>query len=345
MKVIRKCVLGMVFLGLASIKTLGQQVAQYSQYMSNSVIVNPAVAGIESYTDIRSSFRKQWVGLEGSPISFYTSAHTSIGKNDRNATTRSKFRKSAIATPKSTGVNKNNRFYRVNPHHGVGAIVQVDKAGLLNTSSVNFLYSYHLPITSELNVASGISAGALRTSFNAKEARAVDATDPALQGSYVSTLKPDISVGVWVYTPTAFLGVSGTQLISSGDDFKDAYSTVISGRMQPHFYITGGYRFKVNRGVMLTPSIMYRKATGTPASIDLNVKAMYSERMWVGLSYRNKDSFTVLGGLFVSPLLDFGYSYDLNTSDLNATNAGSHEILVGFKLNNKRNIICPQWIW
>ncbi|MBA9075985.1 PorP/SprF family type IX secretion system membrane protein [Rufibacter quisquiliarum] len=345
MKAVRICVLGLALIGLVSMKGRAQQIPQYSQYMTNSVVVNPAVAGIESYTDIRASFRKQWVGLEESPITFYTSIHASIGKNDRNAPAKNKFKRSSTGVTQSSGVNKNNRFYRVNPHHGVGAIVQVDRAGLLTATSVNLMYAYHLPITNVLNVSTGISAGVVRNSFNTAQAKAVDQSDPTLAGDNTGSTKADASLGIWVYTSKAFLGISGTHLINSGSDFKDAYSTAVSGKIEPHYFITAGYRVKINRDLMLTPSIMYRKATPTPASFDFNIKALYSERMWVGLSYRKKDSFTLLGGLNINHLLDFGYSYDVTTSELNEASAGSHEILIGFKVNNKRKIICPQWIW
>ncbi|MBC3540600.1 type IX secretion system membrane protein PorP/SprF [Rufibacter sediminis] len=332
----------LIVLCLVAFRAAGQQMPQFSQYMTNGLVINPAVAGIENYMDIRTSFRKQWVGIEGSPTTLYTSVHASIGKSDRNATGRGKFRVKGNGSGHK--IDRNNRFRRVNPHHGVGAMVQVDQAGLLRTSSVNLVYSFHLPLTSTLNLASGISAGAVRNSFNTSRARAVTPSDVALLGDQVSMTKADLSVGTWLYTRYAFLGISGAHLINSGSDFQTPLDYSIAGRLVPHYFITAGYRFQVE-DLMITPSVLYKKASPSPGAIDLNVKAMYNERVWIGASYRNRDAMAFLFGLNVSPLLDFGYSYDLTTSHQNETSAGSHEIMVGLKVNNELRVLCPQWVW
>ncbi|RNI23543.1 PorP/SprF family type IX secretion system membrane protein [Rufibacter latericius] len=332
----------LAFLCLVSWRAVGQQMPQFSQYMTNSLVINPAVAGIENYMDVRSSFRKQWVGVEGSPSTLYTSMHASIGKSDRNATGRGKFRvRSNGSGPK---VDRNNRFRRVSPHHGVGAIVQIDQAGLLRTSSVNLVYSFHVPLTSTLNLSSGISAGVVRNSFNTSKARAISPSDVALLGDQVNMTKADLSVGTWLYTRYAFLGISGAHLINSGSDFQAPQDYSISGRLVPHYFITAGYRFQVE-DLMITPSVLYKVAKSSPGAFDLNLKAMYNERVWVGASYRNKDAVAFLFGLNVSPILDFGYSYDLPISGQHKTSAGSHEVMVGLKVNNKLKVLCPQWVW
>ncbi|WP_210462199.1 PorP/SprF family type IX secretion system membrane protein [Rufibacter roseolus] len=335
-------VVSLALVCLASFRAAGQQMPQFSQYMTNGLVINPAVAGIENYMDIRSSFRKQWIGIEGSPTTLYTSMHASIGKSDRNAQGRGKFRNRARGM--KSRVDRNNRFRRVSPHHGIGAIVQVDQAGLLRTSSVNLVYAFHVPLTSTLNLSSGISAGVVRNSFNTSKARAINTSDAALLGDQVNMLKTDLSVGTWLYTRFAFLGVSAAHLINSGSDFRTPQDYSISGRLVPHYFVTGGYRFHI-QDLTFTPSVLYKKASTGPEAIDLNMKAMYDERIWVGASYRNKDAVAFLFGLNVNHVLDFAYSYDLTTSGQNKTSAGSHEVMVGIKVNNKLKVLCPQWVW
>lgn len=325
---------------MASFRAAAQQMPQFSQYMTNSLVINPAVAGIENYMDVRASYRKQWIGIEGAPTTFYTSMHASIGKSDRNAQGRGKARN----TKPRSSVNRNNRFHRVSPHHGIGAIAQVDQAGLLKTSSVNLMYSFHLPLTRSINLSSGISAGVLKNSFNTSKARSITPTDAALLGEQVNLTKADVSIGTWLYTSRAFLGISGAQLINSKSDFKTPLDVSISGRLIPHYFVTAGYRFSVH-DLMFTPSILYKKAGPSRGAIDLNMKAMYNERVWIGASYRDRDAVSFLFGAYVSHVLDFGYSYDLTTSGQNENSAGSHEFMVGFKLNNRLKVICPRWVW
>ncbi|GAB2528090.1 PorP/SprF family type IX secretion system membrane protein [Rufibacter soli] len=320
----------------------GQQKAQFSQYMTNSLVINPAVAGIENYMDIRSSYRKQWVGVEGSPTTFYTSVHASIGKSDRNAQGRGKI--SPRTSKKGVNVNKNNKFHRVRPHHGVGAMVQIDQAGLLKTSTVNLMYAFHLPLTSTINLSSGISGGVLRNSFNTGQARAIDPSDASLAGEMINMTKADVSIGTWLYTTNAFLGISAAQLLNSSSDFKAPVDHVLSGRLVPHYFVTAGYRLKVN-DLTLIPSVLYKKSNPGTGAIDLNLKTMYNDRIWLGVSYRDKDAVVFLFGLNVSHILDVGYSYDLPTSSQLETSAGSHELMLGIKVNNKNKVFCPEWIW
>lgn len=90
---------------------------------------------------------------------------------------------------------------------------------------------------------------------------------------------------------------------------------------------------------------MLKLADPSPASIDASLRVMYDERFWVGGSYRHNDALVAMVGVYISPLLDLSYSYDFTTSDLNNVSAGTHEVVLGFKLLNNRRIICPQWVW
>ncbi|AKQ47177.1 hypothetical protein TH63_18485 [Rufibacter radiotolerans] len=334
--------IALLFFWGISLQASGQQKPQFSQYMTNSLVINPAVAGIENYMDIRSSYRKQWVGVEGSPSTFYTSVHASIGKIDRNAQGRGKI--SQRTSKKGVNVNKNNKFHRVKPHHGVGAMVQLDQAGLLRTSTVNLMYAFHLPLTSTLNLSSGISGGVLRNSFNTGQARVIDPSDASLSGETINMTKADVNIGTWLYTANAFLGISATQLLNSSSDFKAPVDHVLSGRLVPHYFVTGGYRFKVN-DLTFVPSVLYKKSNPGTGSIDLNLKTMYNDRIWLGVSYRDKDAMVFLLGVNVSHILDFGYSYDVPTSSQFETSAGSHELMLGIKVNNKNKVYCPEWVW
>ena len=45
----------------------GQQRPHYTQYVINPFIINPAIAGIDNYADLKMSVRDQWSGLNGAP--------------------------------------------------------------------------------------------------------------------------------------------------------------------------------------------------------------------------------------------------------------------------------------
>ncbi|MBF9253902.1 type IX secretion system membrane protein PorP/SprF [Pontibacter sp. 172403-2] len=331
----RRILLGAILCLITAVAALAQQRPQYSQYVQNNYLTNPAVGGIESYTDFRLGYRTQWAGLEGAPTSFYATLHGSLGNNGIGSSNSSR-----------GGFSKQNRYKRAVPHHGVGMLAMVDKAGLLRTSTLNLSYSYHLPLNRYLTLASGISSGITQFALNTQNAAVFDPGDPYLSGAVQNATKADLALGFWLYSPDFYVGVSGGQLLRNGSDF--AQGGTISQphlRQQPHFYGTAGLRLPLSSDLSVVPSVMVKATESAAPAIDFNLRALYLQRIWGGVSYRHHDAMAVMAGINVSTLLDIGYSYDLSTSSMNQVSAGSHEVVVGFKLNNRRKVICPTWVW
>lgn len=57
-----------------------QQQPHYTQYVINNYILNPALAGIENYTDVKIGHRQQWTGITDAPVTTYVTVHMPIGK-------------------------------------------------------------------------------------------------------------------------------------------------------------------------------------------------------------------------------------------------------------------------
>ncbi len=316
-----------------------QQQPQMSQYMQNNFLINPAVAGIESYADVRTSYRSQWIGVEGAPATVYASIHAALNKRERSTMSIRHQKRSGNRVKPGAGSH-----YRVSPHHGVGAVAKVDRAGLLRTSSLNLNYAYHLPLTQTINLASGVYGGFTQFHINQKDMVLQTPDDPFLNADGMNVMKLDLGVGMWMYSRTFFLGVSGAQLAHSGNDVL-SFDTGPRALMQPHYYITGGYRLPLTQNLDITPSMMVKLAANKQAAVDLNVKALYAQKVWGGISYRHKDAAAVMAGVYVNHLLDVSYSYDVVTSEMNKARANSHEVVVGFKMNNPKKVLCPQWVW
>ena len=169
-------------------------------------------------------------------------------------------------------------------------------------------------------------------------------SDPVITSDYVNRTYLDLNVGTWIYSQDFFVGLSGAQLARGQRDLNTAPEQEMPGVVQRHFYMTGGYKFRLGQDVALIPSVMVKLAGPSPFSVDANLRALFADRVWAGVSYRNQDSFAGLIGLNISYLMDIGYSYDYNTSALDVANTGSHEIVLGLKLFNKGKVICPQWM-
>ncbi len=299
-----------------------QQRPQYSQYMVNNFLLNPAITGIEDYADIRVSNRRQWVGLEGAPVTYYVTAHTPLNKG-------------AAST----------RYHKALAHHGVGVVFHTDKTGPLRRSGLTGTYAYHMPLTRSINASAGVAAGVIRNSINANELQFTNPNDPLVGGGNINESMIDLNLGLWVYSRDFSVGIAGAQLLEDAGTFRAAEDDRATLDLQRHYFITGSYRLSPTPKLDVIPSFMLKLADPSPAAIDANLRVLYDERFWVGASYRHKDALVGMVGVYVSPLIDVSYSYDATTSNLNKVSAGTHEVVVGFKLLNTRRIICPQWIW
>lgn len=301
---------------------LAQQRPQYSQYMINNFLLNPAITGIEDYADIRISTRQQWVGLDGAPETYYISAHTPLNKG-------------------ASG----NKYHRALAHHGVGIILHTDKTGPLRRTSFTGSYAYHLPITTSINVSAGASGGIIRNSINGSELQLGNDADPLANGANLSNNVIDLNLGLWIYSRNFSVGVAGAQLLEDAGSFGADAEDRANFNLQRHYFATVSARLEPTEDIDIIPSVMVKLASPSPVSFDVNLRALYDERFWVGASYRHKDALVAMVGVYVSPLLDISYSYDATTSNLNQVSTGTHEIVIGFKLLNNRRILCPQWVW
>ncbi len=323
-----------------SLPVLAQQRPQHSQYMMNNYLLNPAVAGIENFTDVKLGMRRQWVGLDGAPVTYYATAHTALGKKDNlQQTPFSISSKPGRRNHRPTG---SSRFNKVSPHHGVGGMLEMDKMGPLATKAVQLTYAYHQPITRSIRVAAGLTAGWRQFSLNWEDVILKDQNDQQYGTDRVNQSNFDLSAGIWLYSSHFYLGASGQQLLQNDLDFGDGTG---EGYLQAHYFTTAGVKLEVTEDFALVPSVMLKMAQPSPMSWDMNLKAVYAEAVWAGLSYRENDAVSVMAGGHVTDKLSLGYAYDFTTTGLNQVSSGSHEVVLGVKLagaSSTRNWL-PWW--
>ncbi|MGI8634760.1 MAG: PorP/SprF family type IX secretion system membrane protein [Segetibacter sp.] len=320
-----------------------QQLPHYTQYVLNNFILNPAVAGIENYTDIKISHRHQWVGIEGAPVTTYLTIHGPLKKSDYARETATGFHIDG-ENPRGSAYWKN--YEKADPHAGIGLTILNDRTGPLNRFAAYGTYSYHLGIAPKTSLAIGISAGVKNTTLNAGKLSFDVPVDPVVAGSgYLNRLSADMNAGLWLYSANYFAGISFQNIIPSKIKFSENTVKLEGGRQIPHTFLTMGYRFFVNDDITFLPSTMLKYVSSTPISFDVNGKLQYRDFLWVGGSLRYKDSWAAMAGLNISNAINIGYSYDITTSALNTVSRGSHEIVVGFLLGNRYGDWCPRNLW
>jgi type IX secretion system PorP/SprF family membrane protein len=331
------------FLYLLIVFTLGaqfvaaQQKPQYTQYVFNNFLLNPAVSGIENYTDVKAGYRSQWTGLQGAPVTSYLTVNAPLGSGFTQG--------DATAFP-SDGENPLGRSYTQNytaaaPHHGIGFMVVSDQAGAITQTNIDATYAYHLGLTDQINLAVGVSAGVNHINLNTSILVLENPNDPAINNGNNSQWTPDLGAGIWLYSSNYYFGASAQQILP-GNSYFNKNNTYNQVKTVPQYFITSGVKLFLSDDLTLLPSFLVKVIQPTPLTYDVNAKLSFRDKFWIGGSYRKDDSFGVLAGINISSFINVGYSYDITTSGLNTVSNGTHEIVIALLLNNRYKVTCPQ---
>ncbi|MGV3546004.1 MAG: type IX secretion system membrane protein PorP/SprF [Pedobacter sp.] len=337
---LKKSIYILIAVLLCSQILLAQQRPQYTQYILNNYLLNPALSGIENYTDVRVGHRAQWVGLENAPKTSFLSAHWNLGQDY--------LWKNPLSLPEKGDDPMSRSYtqtYTSSPaHHGMGVTVVSDKAGPISRFDAGVTYAYHLQTGGTTNLAVGVYAGLSRIALDVSAIKLENNGDPALGNILDSQFKPDLGLGLWFYDARFFAGASVQQILPMRLAFtKDA--NYDKGKTVPHFFVTSGYRIAIDDEISAVPSIMLKKIHGVPTSFDANLKLDYKDKIWIGGSYRKSDSFSAMLGFSFKNFVNLTYAYDLTTSALKTVSNGTHEIVLGFQLGNAYQVFSGGRTW
>jgi type IX secretion system PorP/SprF family membrane protein len=300
---------------------IGQQRAQYTQYILNNYLLNPAAGGVNEYWDVKMGLRNQWTGFEGAPFTYFASANGPIGFPHKR-------------------VRKN----QMKPHHGVGGYVFHDETGPLSMTGLYGSYSYHLKASEKLTISMGANVGLMQYRVQGNQLVFVqNPDDPSVTRNTMQYSTPDASLGLWFYNERFYGGISANQLFKQNLKFSATNDDF--GKLNYHYFITGGYRFSLNQSLDLIPSTMIKFVYNSPLQMDFNARLKYNNMAWVGFSYRRQDAMAILLGVLLNSRYEIGYSYDLTTSKLRNSSWGSHEIIVGVNLIRANKVLCPNDFW
>ena len=318
-----------------------QQQPYYTQYILNNFILNPALAGIENYWDIKASYRNQWVGLQGGPTTLYLTVNGPLGKSQYDYETPM-----TVPDPsaKQSDTKQSLTEYTAPPaHSGIGFSILNDKTGPLNRIAAYGSYAYHVPVGHRTTLSMGVSLGVqeVNVDVNAVDFGQTNPVDPAvLTSGYLGKLEPDVNAGLWLSNTSFFLGLSAQQIVpvplnSVNNSTTSNGVTLLNGKLIPHTFFTAGYKIPAGDNITILPSVMVSYVQPLPLGVDVNAKIEYQDLIWLGFSYRYKVGYAALLGVNISSTINLGYSYDYTTTPLNTVSNGTHEIVIGFFVRRK----------
>ncbi len=307
----------------------GQQEQQYSQFNMNPYTLNPAVVGTEDFIHVQAAYRKQWVGMDASPVTAYLTAHTTVNK-------------------KYNGYG-HDRHHMTRSWSGLGGYFYYDQTGPIKRNAASVSYAYNMALSKNgLRFSLGGNAGMKNYIYNPEGylKNIHDQGDPVIMNAY-SKMVFDMALGFWLYHSRFFFGASSFQLLNNDlRNYNYTWDDQLSyGSLDRHYFVMGGYKIQVNHEVYLVPSLLVKAASPAPVSFDVNCKMVYRDQFWTGVAYRRGDSFSVFAGMLVNEKLELSYAYDIITSNLRYSSKGSHEIVIGYRFAHKKKGLCPDMFW
>ncbi|WP_257669616.1 PorP/SprF family type IX secretion system membrane protein [Parapedobacter tibetensis] len=305
----------LLFMACSHMMALAQQHPHYTMYMANNYILNPALAGIEPYIDLKLAARSQWTGINNAPKTLYATINSPLNITDF----------------------KNNRI-------GIGGKVFVDQTGPILLSSAEFNFAYHLPLNRDYRLSFGVGAGMSYHRIDINNVQLKDPADPIYGMADFNRMDPAISAGLWFYSNDLYVGVAAQNLLENDYSLSTSVSGGADMGLRRHYFATTGYRFSIG-DFYVTPSTMLKFVSPAPFAYDLNLKGQFSDMLWAGFTWRHRDGVAAMAGFFISSTLNVAYSYDFVNSDLRRHSQGSHEIILGININNQWGPKCPVIAW
>ena len=309
-----------------------QQIEQFSMYMENNYLINPAEAGTTDYIDSKVSYRNQWGKMDGggAPTTYYVSAHSPIGHRKNHH----EFEDEVVPLP----------------YHGIGFAVIQDEVYSFSRTNFKLSYSYQKPLSRKFTVSAGIHAGIQQCMCNSSKIQNVRDRSQVFGASDVETnnILPDLSVGFWGHTHNFYFGLASFQLIPSKLNVEYNEDGKAEGTLKAHHWFTTGVRIPLDSAdhFNFVPSLVFKATSVSTIQVDLNAKIHYRDHAWVGFSYRNKDAFVGIVGVTIKKQFDIAYSYDWTFNNIRQIQRiNSHEILLGMRIANHPHEMAPPPFW
>ncbi|MFL5765660.1 MAG: type IX secretion system membrane protein PorP/SprF [Bacteroidia bacterium] len=291
-----------VILGLllGSVKLTAQQLPQYSNYMINDYVMNPAIGGSNPYFEGKSNNRYQWIGITDAPRTYILSVNGPTKKLNM----------------------------------GLGGVLFTDIVGPTRRTGLYGSYAYHMKINENVKISLGISAGILQFMVDGSKITLRDPGDNVISSGLQSVIIPDFGAGIYAYRKDKkwYVGASVPQILQNKLKFFDNGTSTLS-KLATHVYAQAGYRFDITDDISIEPSTCLKYVSPAPLQFDLGVRAIYKDKVWLGGAFRYLDAVSAMVGYTMQENITFAYSYDFTMTNIKKYSTGTHELMIGIKFH------------
>ncbi len=306
----------LILLTCAATGLYAQQDAQYTQYMYNTISINPAYAGSRGVLSVVGLHRSQWVGLPGAPRTQTLALHSPIGLG------------------------------RV----GLGGSVVQDEIGPAEETYANIDFSYSIPTSDEGKLSFGLKAGVHLLSVDFNKLNRFTQDDTRFQTNINNKLSPNVGVGLYYHTNKFYVGLSVPNLLETNHfdeaNVNSSRNASFLAEERINYYLMTGYTLTLSENILFKPALLTKVVFGAPLQVDLSANFLLHNKLTLGVAYRWSAAVSGLVGFQLSDSLLVGFAYDRETTELGNTkfNDGSFELLLRFELFKKYSrIITPRF--
>lgn len=292
MRLILKLFILLLFCFSANIQA--QQDSQYTQYMYNTVVVNPAYAGSRGAMSVFGMHRNQWVGFDGAPKTNTFSIHTPFA----------------------------------NSNIGAGLSFTNDQIGPTAENTITAAISYKLKISEKFMLNFGLNSSTTFFNFYANKLNPKDQSDVTLE-NFKNSVSPNVGIGFYLHSDKSYFGLSAPQLF---ENYKYDDNELSLNRERINLYFFTGTVIPISSAIDFKPAFLAKYLDGAPLQMDLSANFLVNQKVTLGAAYRYDAAVSALAGFQISEMLFIGYAYDFETTQLQKYNQGSHEIFLRFEL-------------
>lgn len=282
--------------------TNAQQLPQFTQYMYNTIAVNPAYAGSRQALSIVALNRNQWAGFDGGPQTQTLSIHSPL---------------------------RNEKV-------GLGLSLINDKTGFENFTYVYGDFSYTIDVNDDTKLSFGLKAGMTYYKLAEELYNSSEVNQDPYFDERLNRWNSNFGAGILFHSDKWYLGLSVPKIINHDLNNNTEYAALET----VHFYGIGGYVFDLSDNIKLKPSFLFKYTEGAPFSTDLSANFLFNEKFWIGGSYRFNGIQRDLGALVDFQVTDqfrVGYTYEIPTGEIRPYTSGSHEILLMYEFRFMKN--------
>ncbi len=286
---------------LSGFVNYAQQDAQFTQYMYNTININPAYAGSRGFMSLFALHRTQWVGLDGAPVTNSFSINTPIS----------------------------------NSKMGLGISFLNDRIGPTNENEISADVSYFIPTSESFRLSFGLKVTANVFNLDVSRLNPVSQNDPQFQ-NLNNSFTPNFGAGLYLHSEKTYIGLSVPNFIESN---KYDSNSVAMFKEKINYYLIAGHVFDLGENLKFKPTLLTKMVSGAPLQVDVSGNFLISKKFVIGSAYRWSAAFSAMAGFQISEGIFVGYGYDKETTNLANYNSGSHEIFLRFELSKTYNKI------